>query len=42
MLYLETAQSDVPQAICDYLSSMTDRYAIGVFKKLFVPKEGSV
>ena len=41
-LYRRTAQSSVPQAICDYLSSMTDRYAIGLFKKLFVPREGSV
>ena len=41
-LYLPTAETNVPQAICDYLSSMTDRYAIGLFKKLFVPREGSV
>ena len=41
-LYLKTAEEDVPRAVCDYLSSMTDRYAIGVFKQLFVPKEGSV
>ncbi len=41
-LYRETASENVPQAICDYLSSMTDRYAIGLFKKLFVPREGSV
>ena len=41
-LYLHTAQTDVPRAVCDYLSSMTDKYAIGVFKQLFVPREGSV
>ena len=41
-LYRKTAEHNVPQAVCDYLSSMTDRYAIGLFKKLFVPKEGSV
>ena len=41
-LYRETAHENVPQAICDYLSSMTDRYAIGLFKKLVVPREGSV
>lgn len=41
-LYQETAKTDVPRAICDYLSSMSDRYAINVFKKLFVPREGSV
>lgn len=41
-LYLETAKTNVPRAVCDYLSSMTDKYAIGVFKRLFVPREGSV
>lgn len=40
--YLSTAQTNVPRAVCDYLSSMTDKYAIGVFKELFVPREGSV
>ncbi len=30
------------RAVCDYLSSMTDKYAVGVFKSLFVPREGSV
>lgn len=33
---------DVPRAVCDYISSMTDKYAISVFKRLFVPREGSV
>ena len=41
-LYLETANTDLPRAVCDYLSSMTDRYAIELFKSLFVPREGSV
>lgn len=41
-LYAKTAQQDVPRAVCDYLSSMTDKYAISVFKRLFVPREGSV
>ena len=41
-LYKSTAETDVPRAVCDYLSSMSDRYAINVFKKLFVPREGSV
>lgn len=41
-LYLATAETDVPRAVCDYLSSMTDKYAISVFKSLFVPREGSV
>ncbi|MCM1438958.1 MAG: deoxyguanosinetriphosphate triphosphohydrolase [Roseburia sp.] len=26
------------QAVCDYLSSMTDRYAVYVFNKVFVPR----
>ncbi len=39
-MYLKHA--DPPRAVCDYLSSMTDRYAINVFKRLFVPREGSV
>ncbi len=33
-------RSDVPRAVADYLSSMTDQYAINVFRGLFVPKEG--
>ena len=41
-LYRKTAETDVPRAVCDYLSSMTDKYAIGVFKELFVPREGGV
>ncbi len=41
-LYFGTAQTDLPRAVCDYLSSMTDRYAINLFKSLFVPREGSV
>ncbi len=42
VLYRETAKTDAPRAVCDYLSSMTDKYAIGIFKELFVPREGSV
>ncbi len=30
------------QIVCDYLSGMTDRYAIGVFKSLFIPETFSV
>ena len=26
------------QVVCDYLSSMTDRYAVYTFNKIFVPK----
>ncbi len=41
-LYRRTAETDAARAVCDYLSSMSDRYAVNVFKKLFVPREGSV
>ena len=41
-VYQKTAETDVPRATCDYLSSMTDNYAIDIFKELFVPREGSV
>ncbi|MDE5896902.1 MAG: deoxyguanosinetriphosphate triphosphohydrolase, partial [Clostridia bacterium] len=40
--YLQTAETDAPRATCDYLSSMTDKYAIGVFRQLFVPREACV
>ncbi|MCR5302665.1 MAG: deoxyguanosinetriphosphate triphosphohydrolase [Lachnospiraceae bacterium] len=29
--------TSIERAVCDYVSSMTDRYAIGVFNKLFLP-----
>ncbi len=32
----------VPRVVCDYLSSMSDRYAVDLFKRLFVPREGAV
>lgn len=42
-VYRMTAGQDgVSRAVCDYLSSMTDKYAVNTFKRLFVPKEGSV
>ncbi len=31
-------KSDENQVVCDYLSGMTDRYAIGVFESLFIPE----
>ena len=40
--YLSTSGGDIPRAVCDYLSSMTDRYAINLFQRLFVPQEGCV
>lgn len=33
-----TERYSVEQTVCDYISSMTDRYAVYVFNKIFVPK----
>ncbi len=42
-LYQNIAETEgVDRAVCDYLSSMTDKYAINIFRKLYVPREGSV
>ena len=42
-LYLTVADTDgVERAVCDYISSMTDRYAISVFEELFIPKNFSL
>ncbi len=42
-LYLRIAETDgVERAVCDYISSMTDRYAITVFEDLFIPKNFSL
>ncbi len=42
-LYRTLIERDgVERVVCDYLSSMTDKYAISVFKRLFVPREGGV
>ncbi len=30
-------EESVPRAVCDYISCMTDRYAINLYKKLFIP-----
>lgn len=35
-------KADAPRAACDYLSSMTDHYAITLFRSLFEPREGAV
>ena len=35
-------RADANRAAADYLSSMTDHYAISVFRNLFEPKEGAV
>lgn len=42
-VYVTLSERDgTERAVCDYLSSMTDRFAINTFKRLFVPREGSV
>ena len=35
--YYNTENEPVGRCVCDYISSMTDRYAIDIFKKLFIP-----
>lgn len=32
------AQESIPRVLCDYLSSMTDRYAVEIFKEIYIPK----
>ena len=37
--YLETiSKESVARAVCDYLSGMTDRYAIELYSKIFIPE----
>lgn len=37
--YLETiSKESVPRAVCDYLSGMTDRYAIELYRNIFIPE----
>ena len=35
--YKNTATEPVERCVCDFISSMTDRYAIDLYKKLFIP-----
>ncbi len=43
VLYQEVAKRDGQErAVCDYISSMTDRYAIGVFEDIFIPQNFSL
>ena len=36
--YLKNTENEsVERSVCDYISSMTDRYAIDIFKSIFVP-----
>ncbi len=32
------AAEGVPRAVCDYISGMTDRYAINLYKSIFIPR----
>jgi len=32
------AEEGVPRAVCDYISGMTDRYAINLYKSIFIPR----
>ena len=41
--YLRLLERDGKErVVCDYLSGMTDRYAIGVFENLFIPSTFSI
>ena len=31
-----------PRAACDYISGMSDRFAVATYEKLFVPKPWSI
>lgn len=35
--YKNTENESVERCVCDYVSSMTDRYAIDIFKSIFIP-----
>lgn len=40
--YLREGEDSTERRVCDYISGMTDRYAIKLFEELFVPKEWNV
>ena len=41
--YLATVERDGKErAVCDYISGMTDRYAVSVFENLFIPENFSI
>lgn len=35
-------QDGVPRAVCDYISGMTDQFAVTQFKELFIPKSWNI
>ena len=38
LYYRNTKDESVPRCVCDYVASMTDRYAIDLYKDLFIPR----
>ncbi|MEG1773665.1 MAG: deoxyguanosinetriphosphate triphosphohydrolase [Oscillospiraceae bacterium] len=41
--YLAIAeQEDVDRAVCDYISGMSDRYAVNVYEEIFVPRSWGI
>ena len=41
--YLPIAEEEgLERAVCDYISGMSDRYCVTVFKGLFIPRAWSV
>lgn len=36
------AKVDLPRAVCDYISGMSDRYCIALYEQLFVPRSWSI
>jgi len=37
--YKNTAEESVERCVCDFLSGMTDRYAVNLFRELYVPSK---
>lgn len=35
-------EEGLPRAVCDYISGMTDRYAVNVYENIFVPKSWGI
>ena len=38
LYFKHTADEPVERCVCDYISAMTDRYAIECYKELFIPE----
>lgn len=38
----EYKEENLERNVCDYIASMTDRYAINIYKKIFIPRSFSV